>query len=97
MYIKCVIYEWDKNKQKQTLIDRGVNFADVVRLNWDLALTREDKRQDYQENRYVTIAPIDDRLHIVVWCKRRENIRIISLRKANQREEKFYDEKILHR
>ena len=97
MHIKCVIYDWDKDKQKQTLIDRGVNFADVVRLNWDLALTREEKCQDYQENRYVTIAPIDDRLHIVVWCKRGKNIRIISLRKANQREEKFYDEKILYR
>jgi uncharacterized DUF497 family protein len=61
-------YEWDENKRQQTLAGREVDFADAVRLDWEQATTRkDDDRANYGETRFVTVAPIDDRLHVLVW------------------------------
>ena len=83
--------EWDNAKRNQTLKERGLDFADVEFLNWETALTAEDTRADYTETRFVTIAQINNRLCVVVWTSRNGNLRVISLRKANAREEKRYE------
>jgi hypothetical protein len=41
--------EWDEAKRQQTLAERGLDFADVARLDWDSAFTVEDFRFDYAE------------------------------------------------
>lgn len=86
--------EWDERKRAETLQARGLDFADVALLNWDRSMTVEDLRQDYGERRYVTLGPIKDRLCVIAWCWRGEAMRIISLRKANAREERKYEETI---
>jgi uncharacterized DUF497 family protein len=83
--------EWDEQKRERTLAERGVDFADVEHLEWPLALTREDSRNNYGERRFVTLGPIHGRLCVLVWCERNGAMRIISLRKANQRERRAYD------
>ncbi|MBM1309422.1 BrnT family toxin [Sulfitobacter mediterraneus] len=83
--------EWDEQKRERTLAERGVDFADVEHLEWPLALTREDSRNNYGERRFVTLGPIRGRLCVLVWCERNGAMRIISLRKANQRERRAYD------
>ncbi|MEM1429091.1 MAG: BrnT family toxin [Pseudomonadota bacterium] len=83
--------EWDETKRRQTLSERGVDFADVNKLDWATALTREDSRSDYGERRFVTIGYILDRLHVLAWTKRGDVFRVISLRKANKRESTRYD------
>jgi uncharacterized DUF497 family protein len=45
---------------------------------------------DYGEPRVVSAGYISGRLHLVVWTARGDIKRIISLRKANDREEKAY-------
>ena len=45
---------------------------------------------DYGELRVVSAGYIGGRLHLVVWTARGDTRRIISLRKANDREEKAY-------
>jgi len=81
--------EWDEFKRQATLVARGVDFDVVARLDWDSALTRQDNRQT--EPRFVTMALIDGRLHVMAWCWRGEYLRVISLRKANQREVAIYE------
>jgi uncharacterized protein len=83
--------EWDEQKRKKTLKDRGVDFADFDLLHWDSALTLPDTRNEYGETRYITLGYINDRLHVAVWCYRGSNTRVISLRKANRREVKKYE------
>ena len=61
------------------------NFA------WDTAVETIDDRFDYGEERWVTLGMIRFRLHVLVYTQRASVIRIISLRKANGRERKFYD------
>lgn len=71
-----------------------MDFADVEHLEWTLALTREDSRNNYGERRFVTLGPIQGRLCVLVWCERNGAMRIISLRKANQRERRAYDRRV---
>ena len=88
-------YEWNNTKRKTNLEKHGVDFAVAEGFDWANALVREDDRKEYGETRYVAIAPIGNRLYVMVWCYRGENIRIINLRKANNREEAYYGKKIV--
>ncbi|XDZ67052.1 BrnT family toxin [Alphaproteobacteria bacterium LSUCC0684] len=73
---------------------RGIDFADAERLDWDQAMTGIDDRGDYGETRFITIAPIDDDLYVMAWVQRKDRVRIISLRKANSRERTRYGQTI---
>jgi uncharacterized protein len=84
--------EWDEAKRKSTLQKRGLDFASVADADWDEAMTAEDSRTDYGEARFVSLVPIRGRLCVLAWCMRDKNLRIISLRKANAREKKRYEE-----
>jgi uncharacterized protein len=87
--------EWDDKKRNKALAERGLDFADVVWVDWDTAFTGEDTRVDYAEARFVTMAPINNRLCVFAWCQRGEALRVISLRKANEKERNKY-EKAIH-
>ena len=89
-----MILEWDDRKRNQTLEQRGLDFADIVHVDWSIALTDEDTRVLYAEQRFVTMAPIQNRLRVFAWCWRGQAMRIISLRNANDRERKRYAEAI---
>ncbi len=53
-------------------------------------LTVEDDRQNYGEDRFITIGFLDGRMVILVWTPRSGTRRIISMRKANEREQALY-------
>jgi len=54
-------------------------------------LTGQDSRQDYEEDRFITVGLLDARRVVIVWTPRGEARRIISMRKANDREKTLYD------
>lgn len=86
-------YEWDETKRIINLQKHGVDFEEVYRFDWDTAITRQDDRQNYGEIRVKAKGFIGGRLHELVFNIRGGNIRIIGLRKANQREVKEYEQK----
>ena len=53
-------------------------------------VTVEDDRQDYGEDRFITIGFLDDALVVLVWTSRDDACRIISMRKANERDRRLY-------
>ena len=53
-------------------------------------LTLEDRRRDYGETRFITIGYLDSAMVVVVWTPRDGSHRIISMRKANERERRIY-------
>jgi uncharacterized DUF497 family protein len=57
-------------------------------------VTVVDNRQDYGETRKISIGKINNSICIVVYTERKDVIRIISARKANQRERGKYHEHI---
>ena len=79
-------YEWDSDKATANLVKHGVAFDNAKDFSWDLAVGWIDDRADYGELRRIAVAPLRGRLHVMVFTKRGERIRIISLRKANLRE-----------
>ena len=54
-------------------------------------LERIDDRANYGELRYIGIAPLENRLYVVVYTERGNVTRVISLRKANEREVRRYE------
>ena len=86
--------EWDDKKRSNALAERGLDFADVAGVDWASAFTVEDTRLDYAEARFVTMAPINNRLCVFAWFQRDEALRVISLRKANKRERNKYEKAI---
>ena len=55
-------------------------------------LDSEDTRRDYGEERRLTLGKIEGRLFAVAYTPRGKVIRPISARKANEREQRRYDE-----
>ena len=53
-------------------------------------ITVEDGRLEYGEKRFITVGLLKSRMVILVWTPRGEARRIISMRKANAREQKTY-------
>ena len=59
-------------------------------FDWDTSVSHRSDRGD--EIRWSSLGLIGGRLYHVVWTERGEINRIISLRKANARESREYDE-----
>jgi uncharacterized DUF497 family protein len=88
------MFSFDPDKDKANRRKHGISLAKAELIEWDEALIRQDDRKDYGEVRLVALAPIADRLYCCVYVERGVNKRIISLRKANQREFDHYAENI---
>ncbi|MEH1945541.1 MAG: BrnT family toxin [Nostoc sp.] len=85
-------YQWDRDKAAANLRKHGVDFADAVTVfSDDLAITITDERFD--EERFITIG-IDafNRVLVVVYTWRNDEIRLISARQATRYEQKQYEE-----
>ena len=78
--------EFDSIKRDQAIAERGLDFARAIDVFTGKHLTRVDARMDYAEARFVSAGWLDARLVIMVWTPRGEVRRIISMRKANERE-----------
>jgi uncharacterized DUF497 family protein len=83
--------EWDEPKRQWTLKNRGLDFADVERFDPATVTTTRDDRRDYGEVRFNTMGYLDGTLCTFCWTLRGPCVRIISLRKANDRELKRYE------
>jgi len=55
-----------------------------------LHFTLQDRRLAYAEPRFITIGALDQRMVVLVWTPRGKARRIISIRKANAREQTKY-------
>ncbi|ABO60620.1 BrnT family toxin (plasmid) [Burkholderia vietnamiensis] len=75
------------NKRKH-----GCSLADAARFDWDTLIYEVDSRFDYGETRYRGLGYIGDRLHQVGFTFEGEAFRAISLRKANRREVRAYEQ-----
>ncbi|MGF6634274.1 uncharacterized DUF497 family protein [Paraburkholderia sp. MM5496-R1] len=82
--------EFDANKRDRALMERGLDFARAVEVFAGTHYTAEDLREGYNEPRFITVGTLDGRMVVMVWTPRGEARRIISMRKANEREQARY-------
>jgi uncharacterized DUF497 family protein len=80
--------EFDADKDRANLAKHGVSLfraADMVEI-----IERLDIRRDYGEPRFLMVGLLDGRIHVCAYALRDGVRRIISLRKANRREQHAY-------
>lgn len=53
-------------------------------------LTVDDDRRDYGEDRFITVGFLGGAMVVLVWTPRAGAYRVISMRKANERERNLY-------
>ncbi len=83
--------EWDEEKRQRNLRERGLDFADVVYFDPASIVVDIDMRRDYGEVRYNWTGYLDGVLCRLCWTPRNGRMRIISMRKINDRERKVYE------
>ncbi len=82
---------FDPAKNARNIAERGLSFERVADLEWETALSVEDRRRDYGERRLQVFALIRGRLHAAVITLRNDAIHVISFRKANKMEVSRYE------
>jgi uncharacterized protein len=83
--------DFDDAKDAANREKHGISLGRAADIDWRDLKAIHDTRRNYGEDRYIAAAPINGRLHIVVFTIRPNGLRIISLRRANRREIRFYE------
>ena len=83
-------FGWDANKSAANQAKHDIAFAEVADFRWDTAQIFADERRDYGEERQFARGMIGERLFVIVFVLRGDTTRLISLRKANRREQALY-------
>lgn len=77
---------FDPAKRQATLDTRGLDMAKAGEVFAGAHVTIADDRRAYGELRYITVGRLVGRMVVIVWTPRAGSTRIISIRKANDRE-----------
>ena len=85
---------FDPAKREKTLRERGLDFADAGEVFFGPTYTLLDDRLEYPEPRYQTFGLLAERLVMVVWTESDTGRRIISMRKANEREQARFRQRL---
>jgi uncharacterized DUF497 family protein len=91
-------FDWDNNKNQSNIAKHGISFEEAIAIFDDPnILNYEDTRFNYGEMRFVSIGQIilvtqeKTVIIVVIHTQRNQTIRLISARKANERERKRYE------
>jgi uncharacterized DUF497 family protein len=81
------VISFDPAKRLRTLEQRGLDFLDAETVFAGPTIELPDRRRDYGEVRIIYIGRLRGRVVIVVYTDRNGIRHIISMRKANDREQ----------
>jgi uncharacterized DUF497 family protein len=91
-------FDLDNNKNQSNIAKHGISFEEAIAIFDDPnILNYEDTRFNYEETRFVSIGQIilvtqeKTVIIVVIHTQRNQTIRLISARKANERERKRYE------
>jgi len=83
-------FSWDQAKREWVLAERGIDFLDLAFALFDgrPLLTASTVRAE--EERFISVGPIDGKFYAVVWTWRDGTMRLITARRARHAEENHY-------
>jgi len=83
-------FTWDERKREWVLVERGIDFLRVAFELFDgrPLLTVPTPRDE--EERFLSIGPIQGKFFAAIWMWRGGAVRIITARRARDAEEKRY-------
>ena len=81
---------WSESKRRRNIKLHGMDFEGAEAI-WDnFTITREDIRENYGEKRMVTFGLLNGEAVVLVHTDRHDDMHIISLRKAEKYETRYY-------
>ena len=87
-------FAWSEATRNLNLKNHGLDFVDAPRIFEGVTFTYEDDRFSYGEQRFLTLGLLAGIPVSIVHTESEHEIRIISFRKATQRETQIYFDEI---
>ena len=87
-------FSWSERKRATNLKDHGLDFVDAPRVFEGLTFSYEDDRFAYGEQRFITLGLLAGVPVSIAHTESEDEIRIISFRKATQREAQIYFDQV---
>jgi len=87
----CVILSWDEAKRKANIAKHGDDFVGVETILDSPVVSWVDSRDAYGEQRMCMVGWLQGQLVHLTYVDNGEHIRVISLRKAERHEVRFYE------
>ena len=81
---------WDEKKRLANIKAHGLDFLGCEAIWDDFTVTREDIRESYAEERLVVFGRLTGQVVVLVYTERRRGPHIISLRRAEKYEARYY-------
>jgi uncharacterized DUF497 family protein len=81
-------FEWDDDKSRANLAKHGIDFEEASDIFYGPIVVHQSDRNN--EERWIAIGSLEDRLITVVFTRRADFLRIISARRARKNEEREY-------
>jgi hypothetical protein len=85
---------FDPAKRARTLAERGLDFTDAAEVFSGLTFEIEDTRRNYGERRIMCFGKLEGRMVVVGYVRRGNARHVFSMRKANDREIKAYQQRL---
>lgn len=85
-----MLISYDHAKNDRNIRERGLSFDRAAEMDFSTAYIFEDVRRQYGEVRYIALAHLEGRLHVLCFTETKDGIRVISFRKANAKEVRIY-------
>lgn len=89
-----MIFEWDESKRESNLLKHGMDFLDAVKIFDNPILEWNDDRQDYGEERMMSLGVFEEDYCVIFSTWRGEKRRIISAWKAGTDEKRAYHDRL---
>ena len=89
--------DFDLAKSERNTKSQSLSFDRAVDFDWETAIYYEDNRVDYPETRIIALGFLGVRLHVICFTPIDGGARIISFRKANRKEVRYYEDETADR
>jgi len=87
-------FSWSESKRKANIRTHGLDFIEAPRVFEGVTYTFEDDRISYEEQRFVTLGLLSGVPVSIIHTEDKNEIRIISFRKATRAEAGIFFEAI---
>ncbi len=88
-------YTFDPKKRNANLKKHGYDFENAPQvIESGSTVTFEDRRFDYEERRFITLGMLREDVVVIATAETDDEIRVVSMRKAERNEEKIYYENL---
>ena len=84
-------FEWDESKNEANIRKHKIDFEDIPSVFDSVLVVSPDNRMDYGEHRWIGLGLLGQVVVLIVFSEPKPRIiRIISARKANRKERKYF-------